>query len=294
MTGIAGVYFAYPIDQRGPSSLVHMFQQVERLKTALLDAQLIDWAYDPGDAFKVRRGALPTDKIGRINRVALIAADLVVAFLPAGVASIGVPIEIDRAVAHGKRVIVFSDAQAWMLEYPGKQIIRYIDWDDDSLKDAVLEIARMEAPEEQRPREDLPVYSHHGDEAMPVRAYDDDAGLDLIVTQDTLIQPGEFVDVPCGISVELPEWAWGLVTGRSSALRKKGLLIHSGVIDAGYRGPLFAGAWNMTDEPVTVKSGERVAQLIVLSNMTRHVQPVRVPHLSPSLRGQNGFGSTGA
>lgn len=291
---LGGVFLSYPIDQAGGfASLTHMFDQIERFKIAMIDSGVVDWVFDPGDAFAVARGAVPTDEIGRINRCAHVAADLVVAFLPSGVPSVGVPIEIDRAHAHGKNIVLFSDATAWMLEYPGSRIIRYNDWDDDSLKDALLEIARMQPPVKTRPREDMPFTAIRGG-LEPLRAYEDDAGLDLMVSQTTILQPGEFTDVPCGVSVELPGWSWGLVTGRSSALRKRGLLVHSGVIDAGYRGPLFAGAWNMTDKPVTVEAGERIAQLIILSNMTRNVQPVLVPHLSPSLRGSNGFGSTGA
>ena len=291
---LRGCYLAYPIDQRGQfAHMAYMFDQIEMIKRELIGCGLVDWTFDPGDGFNVSHGAEVSDSIARINRVAHMNADLVVAFLPANVASVGVPMEIDRAVSAGKRVVVFSDAPSWMLMYPGERVVRYNDWDSDSIKDALLMIARMETPTEERPKEDLPVKIWN-EGCLPQRAYDDDAGLDLVVSQDTTIAPGTFVDVPCGVSVELPAWAWGLVTGRSSALRKRGLLVHSGVIDAGYRGPLFAGAWNMTDETVVVKAGERVAQLIVLSNMTRHVQPVETLALTQSPRGQNGFGSTGA
>lgn len=291
MPGIRGVYLAYPIDQRGPASLGYLFQQIERLKVELIEEQVVSWVFDPGDAFRVdpRR---PDAGVATINRAALNNADVVVAFLPADVASIGVPMEVDRARAMGKHVIVVSDAKSFMLEMPG--IFRVRDYDVPNM-DAVFQyIAALEPPEDNgRAPDDLRVKVER-EGCLPRRAYDDDAGLDLVVSRDTTIRPGTFEDVPCGVSVELPEWSWGLVTGRSSALRKRGLLVHSGVIDAGYRGPLFAGAWNMTDEPVTVKQGERIAQLIVLSNMTRHVLPLEVEQLSASARGTGGFGSTGA
>lgn len=129
---------------------------------------------------------------------------------------------------------------------------------------------------------------------MPTRAYPTDAGLDLYVSEQVTIPPGGFRDVPAGISVELGESQWGLVTGRSSALRERGLLIHSGIIDSGYRGPLFAGAFNLSSEEVTLKAGERVAQFILMHNSTRFVDPIPVAQLNPSPRGTNGFGSSGA
>lgn len=290
-----GAYIAYPIDQRGPASLAHLFDQIERFKQMLIENEIVDWTFDPGDAFNVSVKARPTDRLPRINRVALINADVVVAFLPKGVASVGVPMEIDRAVQQGKYVIVFSDAHSWMLTYPpgNKRIYRAYDYDVEDLDFAAKWLAQQPPLIEERPKQELPTVVHD-EGCLPRRAYDDDAGLDLVVSQDVTILPGQFEDVPCGVSVELPEWSWGLVTGRSSALRKKGLLVHSGVIDAGYRGPLYAGAWNMTDETVTVKAGERIAQLIVISNQTRNVEPWKVESLTPSARGERGFGSSGA
>jgi dUTP pyrophosphatase len=128
---------------------------------------------------------------------------------------------------------------------------------------------------------------------LPTRAYATDAGLDLYVSERTTVPAGGFSDVPAGISCELGEHQWGLVTGRSSALRERGLLIHSGIIDSGYRGPLFAGAFNLGQEPVTLEAGERVAQLIVMHNATRLVDPFPVETLSESPRGTRGFGSSG-
>lgn len=287
---IRGVYLAYPIDQVGPASLAYMFDQINVLKKRLTSEGDVAWVFDPGDAFMVDPRAGVDPMLPRINRAALNNSDLVIAFLPRNVTSVGVPMEIDRAVSQGKHVIVVSDAPSYMLELP--HVVRFRDYTDTDIDLIVEYVAKLTPPVASRQQEDLPTVVHN-DGCLPRRAYEDDAGLDLVVSQDTTIRPGEFSDVPCGVSISLPEWGWGLVTGRSSALRKRGLLIHSGVIDAGYRGPLFAGAWNMTSSPVVVRAGERVAQLIVLSNMTRNVAPVEVVQLSPSERGHNGFGSSG-
>jgi dUTP pyrophosphatase len=287
---IRGVYLAYPIDQRGPASLDYLFQQIERLKIKLIEAQAVAWVFDPGDAFRVNPRAGTDRMLPTINRAALNQSDLVIAFMPAGVPSVGVPMEIDRAVSQGKHVIVVSDAPSYMLELP--RIVRIGDWTDAHIDHIVDTIAATEPMPMERPREDLRVVVDV-EGCLPKRAYEDDAGLDLVVSDTTFIRPGQFADVPCGVSVELPSWSWGLVTGRSSALRKRGLLVHTGVIDAGYRGPLYAGAWNMTEELVRVEKGERIAQLIIHNNSTRYVDPIRVEYLSESARGSNGFGSSG-
>ena len=129
---------------------------------------------------------------------------------------------------------------------------------------------------------------------MPIRAHHDDAGWDLFVSQDVTVPPHGFMDVPSGVSVELPNGYWGLLTGRSSTIRKRGLLVVQGVIDTGYRGELFSAVWNLTDKSVLLERGERVAQLILLPNATASSVLVQaVDDLSPSERGFGGFGSSG-
>lgn len=128
---------------------------------------------------------------------------------------------------------------------------------------------------------------------MPMRAHEDDAGLDMYVSERVAIRPGEFVDVASGIAVELPEGTWGLIQGRSSTLRKRGILVNPGVIDVGYRGPLFSGCWNLGRETQILEVGERVAQLIIIANVTEMVHVVEADELSEHERGSNGFGSSG-
>ena len=127
----------------------------------------------------------------------------------------------------------------------------------------------------------------------PAKAYDDDAGFDLFVDEDTTIEPSTFVDVPLGVAVKLPEGTWGLLTGRSSTLRKHGLMVAQGVIDCGYTGPLFAGVWNMTDQPVLVTRGMRLVQYILMPNRSIGVSIQQVDQLPKTERGASGFGSSG-
>ena len=128
---------------------------------------------------------------------------------------------------------------------------------------------------------------------MPTRAYPDDAGFDLYVSKQVTVGAGQFADVPSGVHVLLPEGTWGMLTGRSSTIRNRGLLVIQGVIDCGYQGELFSAVWNLTDRPVTVEAGDRIAQLIIIKNETALHQRVLSAELEPTLRGTSGFGSSG-
>ena len=128
---------------------------------------------------------------------------------------------------------------------------------------------------------------------QPVRQHEGDAGFDLICAESWTIAPGEFVDIDCGIRLELPDGVWAMITGRSSTLRRRNLLVNQAIIDNGYRGPMFCGVWNLGREMVEVEKGERLAQLIPLPLVAAQLVPVQVRELGLSDRGTDGFGSTG-
>ena len=127
----------------------------------------------------------------------------------------------------------------------------------------------------------------------PERFHEGDAGFDLICAERAEVPAGQFRDLDCGLSIELPRDVWAMITGRSSTLRRRGLLVAQGIIDSGYRGPLFAGVWNMNGETVTIKKGERLAQLIPMPLVAAELRWERVGGLSETTRGEAGFGSTG-
>lgn len=125
-----------------------------------------------------------------------------------------------------------------------------------------------------------------------------DAGIDLFCAESTVVQPDQFRDICLGVEIQLPAEFWGLLTGRSSTLRKHGLMVNQGIIDQGYRGRLFAGVFNLTDRPVPIAYGSRLAQLILLPLWARSPldlagSVIEVDQLEGSQRGQDGFGSTG-
>lgn len=130
-----------------------------------------------------------------------------------------------------------------------------------------------------------------GSPLIPTQGHDGDAGWDLYTSRPCKIEPNSFVDVHCDICMELPAGYWARITGRSSTLRKYGMLVAEGVIDNGYRGELFTGIWNLTNAAITIPVHSRLAQLIPHALVS--TRWVEVADLSQSSRGTAGFGSTG-
>ena len=74
------------------------------------------------------------------------------------------------------------------------------------------------------------------------------------------------VMVPTGIAVALPEGTFGGVFARSGLASREGLRPANcvGVVDSDYRGECFIALHNDAEEPRTVRTGERIAQLVLL------------------------------
>jgi len=129
------------------------------------------------------------------------------------------------------------------------------------------------------------------DAIMPLQAYENDAGWDLHVLRETSIMPGRGWDVRTGIAVAIPTGHYGRIIGRSSAFRRRGVLVVEGVIDSGFRGELFSYAYNVSNDKVVLERGDSIAQLII--SPVPHVEWVQVEELYGSERGKQGFGSSG-
>ncbi len=127
---------------------------------------------------------------------------------------------------------------------------------------------------------------------IPLYATQGAAGLDLYACLDEplAIPPGQLVRIPTGIAVAIPDGFVGLVRDRSS-LAMAGLHTVAGVIDSDYRGEVLVAARNSGPEPIVVRSGERVAQMLLIP--CPQLTVAEVPALPPTKRGDGGFGSTG-
>jgi dUTP pyrophosphatase len=135
-----------------------------------------------------------------------------------------------------------------------------------------------------RPEGELPAAHHPGD-----------AGLDLRSAIDAVVGPGERAMVPTGIAVAIPDGHAGFVLPRSGLATRHGLTMANapGLIDAGYRGEVICAVVNLDrSEPVTITTGDRIAQLVIVA--VPAVTPRWADDLPASARGEGGFGSTGS
>ena len=119
-----------------------------------------------------------------------------------------------------------------------------------------------------------------------------DAGLDLFITKDQVIDPGSTDKIHLGISCENMEMKPYLLMARSSISKTPLRLSNAvGLIDAGYRGEIMAAVDNIKDSSYRLEKGQRLFQLVSMNGESIHFDLVDT--LSDTSRGEGGFGSTG-
>lgn len=135
----------------------------------------------------------------------------------------------------------------------------------------------------------MKVSGEHHNLRSPARA--GDVGYDICIAESRRLVPNELVYLRTGVRVAIPEGLWGRISGRSSTMRNKQILVVEGIIDTGYRGELIVGCINMGVLVSLVFRGDRLAQLVLYPVVTPELE--YVDQLEETERGQAGFGSTG-
>ena len=131
----------------------------------------------------------------------------------------------------------------------------------------------------------LPSYETINSAGMDLRAYLPDGEMVVKPMQRTLVPTGLFMEIPVGYE--------GQVRPRSGLAIKSGITVLNspGTIDADYRGEVKVILINLSDQEFVIKSGDRIAQLVIAK--CEQMEVVEVETLSETERGAGGFGHTG-
>jgi len=131
----------------------------------------------------------------------------------------------------------------------------------------------------------------HNYATEPTRATDGSAGFDLYATDNHMVWPGARVKIPTGVKMAIPDGYAGFVWPRSGMAVRHGFDILAGLIDSDYRGEVMVAAINHGDQPIEIRRGDRVAQIVFSPVLIRAEVVDAIDN--ESQRGAGGFGSTG-
>lgn len=130
----------------------------------------------------------------------------------------------------------------------------------------------------------LPDYATIGSSGMDIRAN---------IDHPIIMEPMQRALVPTGLFIELSDNLEAQVRPRSGLALKQGLtcLNSPGTIDADYRGEIKVILINLSGEPQTIHSGDRIAQMVI--QQVEKISWQLVEQIDSTERGEGGFGSTG-
>ena len=130
----------------------------------------------------------------------------------------------------------------------------------------------------------------------PSRATPGSAGLDLharLPSGSIFLDRGERACIGTGVRLALPPGYEGQVRPRSGLALQHGLTVLNspGTVDSDFRGEVAVILVNLGGAPVTIRDGDRIAQLVIAPIADVALCPA--DSLPPTERGAGGFGSTG-
>jgi dUTP pyrophosphatase len=282
---MALIYFAQPIDFSTERDRQTASNLIDELRTEGLTV------FKPAQAWQVQQ---PFDsRTQRINELVLRQSDCMVAILPSGSASRGVPAEIALANEIGVPVVMLHDQsnnkslieQHWA-SHPNVYAFDMGDVPAAAWRAQYLAVEERDASN---------TGYFIGNSLQMTKVHEGDAGFDLAYNGHTVLEiaPGSMAKIPTGVHIQLPKGMYAIITGRSSTFAKRNLITPLSVIDNGFRGELFAVVWNFGTETATIAPNERVVQLLPMNNVADVLKWQHVALLDGSARATNGFGSSG-
>lgn len=130
------------------------------------------------------------------------------------------------------------------------------------------------------------------DAKLPQKAFLGDAGFDVFTIESKTLNPLERYKFNLGLCVEFPTEHVLMVCDKSGIAVNQGLTTIANVIDSTYRGEIHVVIVNVSEHVVSVKKGQKIAQIVLLNCYTG-TEVIKVESLPETLRGGSGFGSTG-
>ncbi len=132
----------------------------------------------------------------------------------------------------------------------------------------------------------------------PTRANPTDAGIDFFIPDDypsfTLL-PGESVNIPSGVKLEIPPCFAGIFMNKSG-VAKKGLVVGACVVDCGYQGEVHLNIHNVSLNNFVLNPGQKITQLLIMPVSNAGLEQVSEDYEFDDFgsdRGIGGFGSSG-
>jgi dUTP pyrophosphatase len=134
------------------------------------------------------------------------------------------------------------------------------------------------------PNVELPVYKTNGASGMDLMAF---------IEQPIKLASNRSCLVPTGLAVAFTEDYEVQIRPRSGLAAKNGITVLNtpGTIDSDYRGEIKIILFNHGNKEFTINNKDRVAQMILTPIVKMKLEEVN--DLPDTLRGKDGFGSTG-
>jgi len=139
----------------------------------------------------------------------------------------------------------------------------------------------------------------HPNAKLPQEKRPGDVGFDVSAVEKTVIPAGATSLVKTGLQLaDMPTRINGVgaflkVEGRSG-MALKGIFPVGGIIDPTYRGEIGIILHNSSDKKYEIAEGDRIAQLLVyMVNASPFIKMEEAQSITDSVRGSDGFGSSG-
>jgi dUTP pyrophosphatase len=146
-----------------------------------------------------------------------------------------------------------------------------------------------------QPRYFVKIALLHPDAKIPVYAKEGDSGFDLIALEDVMLKPREITFIPLGFALEIPHGLEVQVRSRSGLSGKLITVANSpGTVDSGYRGEVAAIIYNANESEFFCAKGSKIAQGVLTPVYEAVFVETDQENLTPSDRGEGGFGHTGS